>query len=240
VFGGYDHMHGWRSRLLGDLAFGTLGRTVGGALGRISDPRARRIGLLLQGGASGLPAQRSWRRVFSDREIRTLLPGIPVPLDHIGRADPLELEQSTYLQDTLLRDTDVMGMAHGVEIRAPYLDPGVLEVAARIGTPTLLRRDKPPKWVLREGWARELESASLARKKTGFTLDVAGWLRGEGRQPLNDAKSVLERSAMVDRAGLDRSWPSWFAKLDSTHPAAWTPLFAMVQLATQLARWGDP
>jgi len=39
------------------------------------------------------------------------------------------MELRTYLHNQLLRDTDIMGMAHGVEIRAPFLDTPFAEAA---------------------------------------------------------------------------------------------------------------
>jgi hypothetical protein len=76
--------------------------------------------------------------------------------------------------------------------------------------------------------------------KTGFTLDLASWLKAEGAARLEEAKHVLMRSALLNRQVLTQKWTPWTAKLDSGHPAAAIPLFAMMQLATQMKRWGEP
>lgn len=53
-----------------------------------------------------------------------------------GKIDPINhyslLELSNYLSNTLLRDTDVMSMAHGLEVRVPLLDHRVVEQVLRI------------------------------------------------------------------------------------------------------------
>src|SRR5262249_14735935 len=119
VFGGYAHFHrriGWLSSVPG---LRVASRILEGALVHQTHPRLRRVGLLVEGAASGEPAQRSWRRIYSASLIRKLLPGLPVPHSQGQPEDPLKLEQESYLRDTLLRDTDVMGMAHGIGTRAP-------------------------------------------------------------------------------------------------------------------------
>ncbi len=42
------------------------------------------------------------------------------------------MEFNLYMQDQLLRDADVMSMAHGLEIRVPFLDDEVIETANAI------------------------------------------------------------------------------------------------------------
>jgi len=239
VFGGYRHLHrrlGWLSaatlRPLAALAAPLASRSGGTGV--------RRVGMLLDAAARGASVQRAWRRVLPEHAVRGLLPHAPAPEPVVLPDDPLLCEQATYLLDTLLRDTDVMGMAVGVEIRAPFLDPEVLATARAIGTPALLAPGKPAKWLLREGWAGALDAGRLARRKTGFTLDVARWLRGDARPALEAARVRLEEQRWLDRAALRRFWREQAARLDSGHPAAWVPLMALLQLDQQLVRWGEP
>ena len=42
------------------------------------------------------------------------------------------LEVANYMSNMLLRDSDVMSMAHGLELRAPFLDTAVMEFAAAV------------------------------------------------------------------------------------------------------------
>src|SRR5262249_46708379 len=82
------------------------------------------------------------RRVLSDREMTDLgfsptesgLPANyqePSVVEGFDAADLVravsELESRFYQGNMLLRDTDVMGMAHGLEIRVPFLDRRLLD-----------------------------------------------------------------------------------------------------------------
>lgn len=239
VFGGYRHLHrrlGWLSaaplRPLAALAAPLAARSGRSGL--------RRAGMLLDAAARGASVQRAWRRVLPEQAVRGLVPHAAPPARVALPEDPLLCEQATYLLDTLLRDTDVMGMAQGVEIRAPFLDPEVLATARAIGTPAVLAQGKPGKWLLREGWAGALDAGRLHRRKTGFTLDVARWLGAEARPALEAARARLEGRRFLAPAALRRFWREQAARLDSGHPAAWVPLMALLQLDQQLARWGEP
>src|SRR5205807_4825313 len=50
------------------------------------------------------------------------------------------LEFKRYLQDQLLRDTDVFSMAHSIEVRVPLLDHRIVEYA--VGMPPALKIGK--------------------------------------------------------------------------------------------------
>ena len=70
---------------------------------------------------------------------------VDVP-DEPGAATSV-LELRGYMHNQLLRDTDVMSMAHSLEVRVPFLDHPLVEFAARL--PGRIRVDGgPPKWLL--------------------------------------------------------------------------------------------
>jgi asparagine synthase (glutamine-hydrolysing) len=237
VFGGYAHLRRslrWLTRMPGLRLFGP---TVGAALAGGRSSALRRIGMLIDGAARGESPQRAWRRILPARAIHRLLRSADEVPDNAHPTDVLQYEQDTYLRDTLLRDTDVMGMAHGVEIRAPYLDPEVLASAAAVGAEGILARGKPPKWLLREGWGQSLEPGTLARPKTGFTLDVARWMRNSGHRVLEEALQTLRATRAVDQDALADTWHVSEARLATGHPAAWVSMFALIQLAKQFQRW---
>jgi len=51
-------------------------------------------------------------------------------------------ESRTYMHDVLLRDTDQMSMAHGLEVRVPLLDHRLVEFVMGLRTPTNGRTDR--------------------------------------------------------------------------------------------------
>lgn len=72
--------------------------------------------------------------------------------DYANQQDCSRLELAGYLQETLLRDADATTMAQGLELRVPFLDQGIVDLALQIpqhihqmeGNKTLLRRLAAP------------------------------------------------------------------------------------------------
>ncbi|MHB8419825.1 MAG: asparagine synthase (glutamine-hydrolyzing) [Myxococcales bacterium] len=97
----------------------------------------------------------------------------PRGLDGDAVSDLSRLELSNYLRYTLLRDTDALALAHGLEVRPPLLDeklveavlplPGALKLASDGNKPLLARAAREP---------------YPHRPKSGFTLPFEQWLSG--------------------------------------------------------------
>ncbi len=85
------------------------------------------------------------------------------------------LESCWYMRNQLLRDTDWSSMAHGLEVRVPFVDMALLErVAPAIASPV------PPSKQDLAACAEQLPSSMLARPKTGFSTPVREWI-GDGK-----------------------------------------------------------
>jgi asparagine synthase (glutamine-hydrolysing) len=96
-----------------------------------------------------------------------------------GRADLtglLEIDRLNYLPDYILRKADLCTMAHGLELRAPFLDHRFVEVV--MGLPPSARFTKPAKKLLAPALAPLADLDSFARKKRGFNPPLTGWLAG--------------------------------------------------------------
>jgi asparagine synthase (glutamine-hydrolysing) len=93
------------------------------------------------------------------------------PLDRI-----LDLNIRTYLLDDLLPKVDRMSMAHALEVRAPFLDRELAELAFRL-PPGLLVRGLSLKRVLRTAVDGLLPPEILNRPKRGFGLPLPRWFR---------------------------------------------------------------
>ncbi len=95
-------------------------------------------------------------------------------LDPVNRVS--YLESRCYMLNTLLRDSDFMSMAHGLEVRVPLIDhrlarrilalPGSLKLSAEM-----------PKPLLVTALGGELPEKIVHRPKRGFTLPFEHWLR---------------------------------------------------------------
>jgi asparagine synthase (glutamine-hydrolysing) len=92
---------------------------------------------------------------------------------------------SHYLRNVLLRDTDAMGMAHSVEVRAPFLDRDLVELVAALPG-AVKRAGGGVKPLLAQAMTGELPDAILTRRKMGFSLPFDRWLRGPLGRSLED------------------------------------------------------
>jgi asparagine synthase (glutamine-hydrolysing) len=100
-------------------------------------------------------------------------------LDPINRVS--YLESQFYMRNTLLRDSDFMSMAHGLELRVPFLDRALVEACFRVPGDRKMEAGSP-KGLLLASLGVELPSEIVNRPKRGFTLPFEQWLRGEMRQ----------------------------------------------------------
>src|SRR5947207_4808861 len=99
-------------------------------------------------------------------------------LDPINRVS--YLESRGYMLNTLLRDTDVMSMAHGLEVRVPLIDHRLAE--KMIALPGAWKMDRQtPKAMLVGALRGALPERVIHRPKRGFTLPFEHWLRDELR-----------------------------------------------------------
>ena len=87
------------------------------------------------------------------------------------------IESCWYMRNQLLRDTDWSSMAHGLEVRVPFVDATMLE---RLGP--AIASDRPPNKRDLAACAKRLPLAILGRDKTGFTTPVRAWIGITGRQ----------------------------------------------------------
>ncbi len=95
--------------------------------------------------------------------------------DELGGLQFLEVRSS--LPDELLMYADKLSMAHGLELRVPYLDKEIVEYVER--TPASFKvRNGSRKWLHREVCRTYLPNSILKRPKRGFAVNVVdSWFR---------------------------------------------------------------
>lgn len=135
------------------------------------------------------------RRIISPSVLKSLRPGsdgevFPAHERHrcelaVERLDAVNafslLDMRCYMQNTLLQDADQMSMAHGMELRVPFLDHVVVEEVARLpGSVKLASMDgHQNKSLLLKLLERPLPVGSTEGKKRGFVFPWDQWLRHE-------------------------------------------------------------
>jgi asparagine synthase (glutamine-hydrolysing) len=117
------------------------------------------------------------------------------------------LETQVYLRSQLLRDLDVMSMAHGLEVRVPFVDHVLLEtVWPDLGAHPRLMRNKR---LLHETLKRPLPAEAVHRPKQGFTLPFAQWMTTELQPFVRSGMSYLADSGWIARDAPDAQWNAW-------------------------------
>jgi asparagine synthase (glutamine-hydrolysing) len=88
----------------------------------------------------------------------------------------LEYYTRFYLQDDILTKVDRASMMVSLEVRSPFLDNGVVEFARRIPHRYKYRNGQT-KYLLKKALKRVLPRDIIYRKKKGFGVPLARWLR---------------------------------------------------------------
>jgi len=123
------------------------------------------------------------------------------------------LEMTQYMATTLLRDTDMMSMAHGLEIRVPLLDHKLVELMFSVPSNIKIKQGIP-KHLLVNSLTRKLPELIVRRKKMGFTLPFEVWMRGEMRPEIESV--LLSRSEklpdFISQDGVEKIWSNFLGK----------------------------
>jgi asparagine synthase (glutamine-hydrolysing) len=149
-------------------------------------------------------------------------------------------EMTTYMRDTLLRDTDQMSMANGLEVRVPFLDVAFARMVLALpddvkfgrgheretadGESLPLSVTKP---LLVQALADRIPAQLHSLPKRGFSLPMRQWMRG----PLRDYCLDRLRSTALRDVGIDggAAMAVWKAFEDGS--AKWSRPWALVVLA---------
>jgi asparagine synthase (glutamine-hydrolysing) len=110
----------------------------------------------------------------------------------------LYTDLKTYLVELLMKQ-DQMSMAASIESRVPFLDHKLVEFAAALPVRMKLR-GFTTKWVLREAVRDIIPAGILSRKKMGFPVPFAVWMKGAWG---NVARDVLLDSRSRERGIID-------------------------------------
>jgi asparagine synthase (glutamine-hydrolysing) len=112
-------------------------------------------------------------------------------------------EFTTYMRHMLLRDADVFGMAHGLEIRVPLLEHYAVARAASADS-AWRRPDPRPKPLLVDAAGPRLPPRTWQAKKRGFTFPWRAWLSGPMRERVETSlRSNSLRDGGFEMAGVD-------------------------------------
>jgi asparagine synthase (glutamine-hydrolysing) len=139
----------------------------------------------------------------------------------------LALDLRTYLPGSVLTKVDRASMAHGLEVRPPFLDNEMIEWAFRLPC-SLKVRGLRTKYLLKLAARGHVPDSIIFRRKKGFGIPLAKWLRG----PLRGKLDLLMRSSPLWESGLfDRgAFAEWRRQHDLYREDHSRPLWALLVL----------
>ena len=113
---------------------------------------------------------------------------------------------SDYLPNDILVKADRMSMAHGLEVRAPFLEPTLAEFALRLPDRLKTSLRGPSKRLLREATQRSCGRRIARAGKQGFSIPIHTWLRGPAKELVQDllGERSIKRLAFLDSAQVTR------------------------------------
>ena len=144
-----------------------------------------------------------------------------------------QLESNFYQGNMLLRDGDVNGMAHSLEIRVPMLDRRILDLMFTVPARIRLPAGRADKHLLRAAFAPLLRPALLNQGKRGFTLPIRRWMLGPLRDLCEQGLGSLKAMGALRADGIDDVWRQFLAAPDSP---IWSRAFTLVVLGLYVRR----
>jgi len=142
----------------------------------------------MRAATQGLDAYAAHRRYFARVENAA-------PLNRL-----LYVDLKTFLPCLNLITTDKTSMAANREVRVPFLNRHLIELAARM-PPALKLRGFKRKYILKRALEKVLPHDLVWRKKAGFGAPIRAWLRG----PLRPLVADLLSPETIQRRGLFRA-----------------------------------
>ncbi len=193
--------------------------------------RATKLRGLLKSDHLDEPAVRLHRRLFTDEQIDRLLDDVPWSsqeerdaellqtwnqrqIENCSGADVINqtsaLELTGYMSNTLLRDTDTMSMAHGLEVRVPLIDHRLVEKLMSIPGDMKLRTGEP-KWLLVDA-VGDLPREIVDRPKRGFELPFKRWLMGPLREQIEASMRSSQLGGVMRQGEIASIWTDFLAE----------------------------
>jgi asparagine synthase (glutamine-hydrolysing) len=211
-----------------------LGKLPSGFWDRLAADRARFPGARLQRTFHRLEGVDSLAELY--RSFRDEWTGEPSPVVGAASDGPtceLDLDVTdgsdlvrmmycdavSYLPGDILCKVDRAAMAHSLEVRIPFLDHRVADVAARIPTDMKVRNGTD-KYILKQLLFSHVPSRLFARPKAGFSVPIGAWLKGPLRPWAEEllSRDRLDREGYFSGEMIQRRWQDHLAgRRDATY-----------------------
>ncbi|SES25175.1 asparagine synthase (glutamine-hydrolyzing) [Actinokineospora terrae] len=235
LFGGYPkYRFAQATRWAGLIPAPLRGRILP-RLERALPASQSRLGVAVRAMGEGSSAERmrGWFAPFTERERDGLLGGPAVrsaiaPYQR-GRGDALSrmlyADSHAWLADNLLERGDRMSMAASLELRPPFLDHRLVELAFSLPSSVKVRNGVT-KWVVKEVARAHLPGDVVDRAKSGFKVPLDAWFRDGLREMANDLLTGPSSfvAGQLDPAAVRKLLDEHHAGTRNEQPRLWTLL----------------
>ncbi len=130
-----------------------------------------------------------------------------------------------YTQQTLLKDTDQMSMAHSLEIREPFFDQDLVEFV--LSVPDHFKVPVYPKSLLVESLKPMLPDEIVFRKKQGFTFPWSAWMKKELKDFCEGQINQMAKRDFIQEKNLKIIWQQF---LNGDPNISWQQIWLFVVL----------
>jgi asparagine synthase (glutamine-hydrolysing) len=152
-------------------------------------------------------------RIFREREKRLLMRHYDENVHYTDVTAPIYAEAAalddvtkmqyidlfTWLRGDILVKADRMSMAHGLQLRTPYLDRGVFEIASRLPIEEKLPpKSDATKHALRRALDGIVPAGIVNRQTLGFPVPIRVWLKSEMYDWAHDILSTSGAGELLD------------------------------------------
>ena len=138
---------------------------------------------------------------------------------------------STYTQNVLLRDSDQMSMAVGLELRVPFFDYQLVEYAIQV--PDQIKYPSFAKKLLVESLSPLIPDEIVHRPKLGFILPWRFWMKNKLRAFCENRLESFKERNLVSAQKVDQLWGDF---LKGRNDFLWSRLWILIVLEDWLQR----
>jgi len=121
------------------------------------------------------------------------------------------LDLNSFLPDDVLTKVDIASMRYSLEVRSPFLNESILNYASSLSSKNLMTK-KTGKLPLRLLLSKYIPQGLHNRKKSGFSVPIAAWLRGDLKHWANDLiyDPGTNIDEFYDRSYIKKIWKSHY------------------------------
>jgi asparagine synthase (glutamine-hydrolysing) len=135
-------------------------------------------------------------------------------------------ELSNYTLEVLLKDTDQMSMAWGLEVREPFFDYHLVEYILTVKD-AYKQNGKSAKSLFVESLKDLLPEEIIYRTKKGFSFPWDTWIRGELKTYCEEAIKSIAKRKMFDEVVILKLWQNF---IEQKQGIIWLHIWSLVVL----------